>query len=563
MSRVANPIAVLLLAMSCASGAWLDEVAPIVTSQERSAYLALTDGRARESFARQFWLGKQIGPEEYYQRVVYIDANFGSGKLLSGNNTDRGRMYLALGAPNKVTRLVSSRIFFPIEIWYYDSAPTLGINYQLQFVFFERRGVGDYKLYSPTLDTIRALLNPQASTRGMFPVNDVITEADIRTRLSPPPAEEEVIEAAIGVARGITGVGNDEILGLAMSPASAIRGEIRTKVSSRLVLVTDRPRMLSFQSRSEAGASVVDLLFETKVKTSIELKLATVAGIQLEDTQTNLGFTESRKVEYQHRLFLLPGVYTVQLIADGAATPYPLEVKPFEGPGEILIGSVDTAANSTPFRFGLVSFRPSSKGRFALVQLANPQKVTWKLLRGMEVVRNFTTSRDEAMPGGYISQEIPTAGLLPGAYTLETSVGGVTRSARLELRPAADSPLLISYNANLSPDQEWSAIGRQWLVRGSLREARKNFEHAESIQPSDRNKINLARIAALEGDLDSPREVLREILSREPDQFQALTLMGYIEAKLEDYAVSAKYYERALAVHRSPEILKAWNEVKR
>jgi hypothetical protein len=39
--------------------------------------------------------------------------------------------------------------------------------------------------------------------------------------------------------------------------------------------------------------------------------------------------------------------------------------------------------------------------------------------------------------------------------------------------------------------------------------------------------------------------------------------MGYIEAKLEDYAVSAKYYERALSVHRTPEILKAWNEVKR
>jgi tetratricopeptide (TPR) repeat protein len=153
--------------------------------------------------------------------------------------------------------------------------------------------------------------------------------------------------------------------------------------------------------------------------------------------------------------------------------------------------------------------------------------------------------------------------LLPGAYTLEASAGGVTRSTRLELGRSEDSQLLISYNANLSADQEWSAIGRQWLVRGNLREARKNFERAQSIQPSDRNRINLARIAALEGDLDSPREVLREILVREPDQFEALTLMGYIEAKLEDYAVSAKYYERALAVRRSPEILKAWNEVKR
>jgi GWxTD domain-containing protein len=561
-----KPVAALLLATACASvaaGAWLEEVAPILTAQERSAYLALADGQARENFVRQFWLGKQIGPEEYYRRVAYIDTNFGSGKLLSGNNTDRGRMYLGLGAPNKVTRLVSSRIFFPIEIWYYDSAPALGINYQLQFVFFERHGVGDFKLYSPTLDTIRALLNPQSSTRGMFPVNDVITEADIRTRLSPPPAEEEVIEAALGVARGITGVGNDEILGLAMSPASAIRGEIRTKVSSRLVLASDRPKMLSFQSRQEGGTTVVDLLFETKVKTSIELKLATASGIQLEDTLTNLGFAESRKVEYQHRLFLLPGAYTVQLVADGVPAPYPLEVKSPDGPGELLIGDTETASGSTPFRFGLVSFRPSSKGHFALLQLSRPEKVEWKLLRGMEVVWRGATPRDAALPGGIVTQDIGSPGLRPGVYVLEASAGSFARSAKVELGPAQERPLVISYNANLSSGQEWSAIGRQWLIRGRMAEARKCFERAQSIRPSDQNVINLARIAALQGDLDSPREVLREILGREPDQFEALTLMGYIEARLEDYEVSAKFYERALAVRRSPEVLKALNEVKR
>jgi hypothetical protein len=321
--------------------------------------------------------------------------------------------------------------------------------------------------------------------------------------------------------------------------------------------------MLTFELRPEAGATAVDLLFETKVKTSIELKLATAAGIQLEDTQTHLGFPEIRKVEYQHRLFLLPGVYTVQLIADGVATPYPLHVKSTEGPGELLIGSQETAAKRSPFQFGLVSFRPSAKGRFALLQLASPDKVAWKLLRGMEVVKNFSTAPDLVMPGGYVSVEIPAAGLPPGVYTLEASANAVTRSAKFEIGKSDDPPLMISYNANLSADQEWTAIGRQWLARGDLRGARKNFERAQSIQPSDRNVINLARIAALEGDLDAPREALREILKREPDQFEALTLMGYIEAKLEDYAVSAKYYERALAVHRSPEVLKAWNEVRR
>ncbi len=236
-------------------------------------------------------------------------------------------MYLTLGAPHRVTRLASSRIFFPIEIWYYDGAPALRLNYQLQFVFFQRNGAGDYKLYSPTLDTIRALLNPRASTRGMFPVNDIITESDIRGKLNPPPAEEEVIEAALG------------------------------------------------------------------------------------------------------------------------------------------------------------------------------------------------------------------ATFLPGVYALEATAGGVTRSAKVEVGSGAEHPLVISYNANLAPDREWSAIGRQWLVRGNMAEARKCFERAQSIRPSDQNAIDLACIAALAGDLDSPRQALREILARDPSQFEALTLMGYIEARLEDYAV--------------------------
>ena len=47
----------------------------------------------------------------------------GSNKLGSGANTDPGRVYLALGPPTKVTRLASSRILVPLQIWYYDAVP--------------------------------------------------------------------------------------------------------------------------------------------------------------------------------------------------------------------------------------------------------------------------------------------------------------------------------------------------------------------------------------------------------------------------------------------------------
>ena len=107
---------VVMVAVSCATApttAWLDLVAPILTPAEKKVYLAL-NSEERPKFEEEFWSHKAITSQEYAERVAYIDAKFGSTKLGSGANTDQGRVYLALGAPNKVTRIPSSRIFWPV-----------------------------------------------------------------------------------------------------------------------------------------------------------------------------------------------------------------------------------------------------------------------------------------------------------------------------------------------------------------------------------------------------------------------------------------------------------------
>jgi hypothetical protein len=42
------------------------------------------------------------------------------------------------------------------------------ITSELRLMFYLKNGLGFYQLYSPNLDTIRALLTPQAGTIGMF-----------------------------------------------------------------------------------------------------------------------------------------------------------------------------------------------------------------------------------------------------------------------------------------------------------------------------------------------------------------------------------------------------------
>jgi len=203
-------------------------VDPLLTKEQKQAYAKLTP-EAQQNFEHAFWATKSIGPEEYAQRYAHVTANFGNWR------TDRARVYLNLGAPHKITRLASTRSFWPIEIWYYASAPNIGVSGAMQFLFYQRNHAGDYRLYSPTLDTFTALLNPQSGTRGAFRANDLLTEGDIRNTMSLTPAETEIVDAALGVSKGIKGLENDSVLARATSPAEALSKSPNFQVSARLV----------------------------------------------------------------------------------------------------------------------------------------------------------------------------------------------------------------------------------------------------------------------------------------------------------------------------------------
>ncbi len=110
------------------------------------------------------------------------------------------------------------------------------MNTELRLIFFQKNNIGFPHLYSPTLDTIRALLIPQASVQDTFGPNDEYTEADIRNMLNVPPAEDEVISAAVNVATGIQHSGNDEILGKITSPSLMLSKSLTASVKSRLIL---------------------------------------------------------------------------------------------------------------------------------------------------------------------------------------------------------------------------------------------------------------------------------------------------------------------------------------
>jgi GWxTD domain-containing protein len=545
-------------AVHAATPSWLDRLAPIITSAEKKTYLSLSP-EDRLKYEDNYFADKSVSAEEYFRRLDNIDSTFGSGKLGSGANTDQGRVYLAIGPPTSVKQLPSSRIFVPIEIWYYDSVPGL-LSTELRLIFFQKNNIGFLKLYSPTLNTIRALLLPQAATAEAFGPNDDLTENDIRQTLNVPPAEDEVISAAVNVATGVKYSGNDQILGQITSPGSMLRRPLKSDVNSRLI--TSHARLDVLRSNSDYGGSQIDLRLETEVTRELEVRVFDGA-LPVYQNRLRLNFSKAEPITYTHRLDLLSGTYRLVFTIDGKASTYPLVVKELSEMGEIVRADENDPSDGrlTPFEFAGKVLDLNPDGRFAAIALAKPEKVSWKIRHGTEVIWRAVSD-----PARLAAIELPR-NLPGGTYMIDADLPDDSRSTELTIRKQPDGiapkSTVVSYNANLAPAVRLAFVGHQWLLRSKVDEARRSLDTSISRGVTDDAQIELARIDALTGNLDAARNRIRAVLGRNPDSFEALAVFGYIEAQLQDYAVAAELYRRALAIQESPSLRAALAEVSK
>src|SRR5438309_4851414 len=86
---------------------WLrEDVAWIITDEERGNFKTLSTDEQRDEFVVAFWNRRNPTPdatenkfkEEHYRRLAYSNTHFAAGE--PGWKTDRGRMYIMYGAPD-------------------------------------------------------------------------------------------------------------------------------------------------------------------------------------------------------------------------------------------------------------------------------------------------------------------------------------------------------------------------------------------------------------------------------------------------------------------------------
>jgi GWxTD domain-containing protein len=158
---------------------WVDEeVSYIITAKERDVFSKLESDVDRDHFIEEFWRQRDPTPgtprnefkEEHYRRIDYANKTFGRGTPFQGWRTERGRIYIILGPPVDVQRIISSDAY-PMELWYYVGNPAWGQASNFRLLFYQRNGGGDYSLYNPTGNSPKELVsNPgKATVRGEFP----------------------------------------------------------------------------------------------------------------------------------------------------------------------------------------------------------------------------------------------------------------------------------------------------------------------------------------------------------------------------------------------------------
>src|SRR5215813_8158549 len=159
---------------------WLNEdVAYIITDEERQAFKRLQTDEEREQFIEQFWLRRDPTPdsaenefkEEHYRRIAYANERYASG--IPGWKSDRGRIYITFGPADEIESHPSGGSYerpaeegggttstYPFEKWRYRWIEGIGTDINIEFV--DPTMTGEYRMTMDPSEKDALLMVPNA-----------------------------------------------------------------------------------------------------------------------------------------------------------------------------------------------------------------------------------------------------------------------------------------------------------------------------------------------------------------------------------------------------------------
>lgn len=145
---------------------WLKLVAYFIQPVEREVFLKLSNNRERDIFIEMFWKQRDPTPgtpeneyrDEIVRRFNYVNKFFSRSSVREGWQTDMGKFYMILGPPASIEKFESSGFIVPCQAWTYYGDQEKNLPEIFVLLFFQKGGIGDYKLYDPLIDGPSSLL---------------------------------------------------------------------------------------------------------------------------------------------------------------------------------------------------------------------------------------------------------------------------------------------------------------------------------------------------------------------------------------------------------------------
>jgi GWxTD domain-containing protein len=330
---------------------WLNEdVAYIITDEERKAFKQFNTDEEREQFVEQFWLRRDPTPdtvenefkEEHYRRIAYANEHYASG--IPGWKADRGRIYITFGPPDEIDSHPSGGTYerpaaegggetstYPFEDWRYRYIEGIGNDVMIEFV--DTTMTGEYRmtmdpsekdalLYVPNAGLTLAEQMGMSSKTARFqrtdgthmgsPLGGTPASYDEFNRLEqyaklqrPPAVKFKDLEAAISTR-----------ITFNILPMNARIDYIRITDNSVLTNISVQfdNRDLQFQTKDGVSKSVIHLFgritsMSRRPITTFEKDLEVPIAPEL------LAQYQKQRAIYQESVIIAPGRYRLNVVA--------------------------------------------------------------------------------------------------------------------------------------------------------------------------------------------------------------------------------------------------------
>jgi GWxTD domain-containing protein len=612
---------------------FLDEEAVyIITDPERQRFLALSSAADRDDFIERFWQVRDPIPEtainefreEHSKR--FREANEKYRESRPGWMTERGRTYITLGPPQDVMAYPSTTELYPLELWYYYNLSIPQFPTSLQLMFFRRNGVGEYRLFSPAFDGMKALLADPVKRGMLGPLGQI--PFSLRRAL-----DIEIIKTAESVGVGESPLSSEAILAELATPGFVFvktRRNLTEQVTATASFGKDVPFDLdTTYFRGEGDFTDVHLAVEiapenVHVNQYDERMLGRFDLIgtlrRLESGETIEEFRDSLEIQipesdwetaqhfpllFQKKLALLPGTYRLELyvrdtVGRGigimnrivSVPAFPAErmaVSSFLAAFKADDASPDGAA--LPHRFGQLRLYPrpnrvfgSGQRLLAFMEVYHPTvalsadpevSVRFTLVRGEETVLDETNRfRPRAEKPGVVEiiKVLPREAMTPGEYKLEAAVSEPSSSfsdlATLDFSVAGPQEMgrlsTAGGDPQLPPAEKYFREANHYLAAGRFGEAIKRFQVAIDYRPDFQEaRRGKARAEILGGDPEMGEKTARAALSRDARDVEAITLLGFALSQEGKPREAAAEYRKAIAIEgESPRLLNALGEAE-